>query len=440
LGRRKVLFIAYYYPPLGGIGSLRAQKFACYLPEFGWQPIVLAPEHGCYFVDSSLEDGTERGVNVVRTPIADLSAFFNSIRLKGAVMAAHGGPTRQAEPAPAGGGVIVEKLKQAIRSWVYIPDGQVGWFPYALRAGRKVLGEEKVEAIWSTSFPVTAHMVAYRLKLATGKPWIADFRDLWTEHHGLNYTNTLRKRLDQLLEAKILGKADVIVTVSEALAESLRRLAPGAKRIEVIRNGFDSREFEAIERPRPVKWTVTFVGSYYDFYNPSPFLAALRRLINRGEIAKEHICFRVVGTTHSDLQDLVRQFDLEDITHFTGVVPHREALRYQLGSSLLLFVLHGGKASPGIITGKLYEYLGARKPILGIVPSNFEAAQIIRGAGAGVTVDAADAGGIEQCLLDSYSGFKSGGVRDVEGGDLSRFERRYGARQLAAMLTELAAR
>ena len=110
---------------------------------------------------------------------------------------------------------------------------------------------------------MTAHLVAYRLKIATNKPWIADFRDLWTENHYADYSSTLRKRLDQTVESKLLEKADIIVTVSNAWADTLRKLTGGRKRVEVIRNGFDASEFSGIEYNRPAKWTITYIGNFY---------------------------------------------------------------------------------------------------------------------------------------------------------------------------------
>lgn len=436
----KVLFISYYYPPLGGIGSLRSQKFAHYLPEYGWQPFVLTPECGSYFLDSSLGDGRERGVNVVRTHTVDLSTMFKRalpLRLR-VDKVANFDHMKHGDYPIAEKHIAIRKLRQLIHNWIYIPDGQIGWYPYAVQAGKRMLDLDSIDVIWSTSFPVTAHMVAHKLKLATGKPWVADFRDLWTENQCANYTSALRKRLDQYIEMRLLENTDAIMTVSKSLAESIRRLTSGTKRVEVIRNGFDSNEFLHIERTQPTKWTVTFVGSYYSFYDPSPFLGALQQLIKRGMIAKEDICFRVVGEPHPFVQELVNRYEMSDITHFTGYVSHREALRYQVESSLLLFTLHGDKAGPGIITGKLYEYLGSRRPILGIVQHSYEAAQIIKETCAGITVEATDGEGIYQCLLASYSAFKADNISDLTESDLSQFEHRYSARQLADLLTEIA--
>jgi glycosyltransferase involved in cell wall biosynthesis len=324
-----------------------------------------------------------------------------------------------------------------VRTWIYLPDGQIGWFPYALRAGKETLEAKQVDVIWSTSFPLTAHLVASRLKLVTNKPWIADFRDIWTDGGDTGCADTLRKRLDRVIQSKLLERADAIVTVSYALADELRKITRGQKRVEVIRNGFDSTDFIGVRRTEPERWTTTFVGSYYSFYDPAPFFSALRRLIDRGMVSKDDARLVFVGQANPEIQRLAMRYEVGDITHFTGLISNREALGYQVNSSILLFVLNGEGASPGHITGKLFEYLGARRPILGIVSPDFEAARIIRETGAGVAVNADDGEGIERFILDSYARFKSGTDHLSCGGDLSIYERKHTAEQLAGLMTEL---
>lgn len=433
---RRVLMFCYYYPPLGGIGSQRSQKFARYLGDYGWQPAVIAPRQGCYFVDPTLDDGSSRGVEITRTGALDLVSL-----LKRRVANATKGEAVDdaASLRPIEGGAAVRRLRRAVHNWLYIPDGQVGWLPYALRAARRVMAAHAVDAIYSSSFPVTAHLIASRIKRATGKPWVADFRDLWTENHYAEYSSRLRKRIDQRIEARLLDHADIITTVSDEWAETLRRLTGGRKRVEVIRNGFDAGEFDAAERRAPRQWTVAYVGLFYGAkQDPSPFLTALRRLIDGGAIARDAVRFQIVGEPDSYVRDLVARFGLGDVTTFTGFVAHSEAVAHQVNASLLLLIVPNHPASAGQVPGKLYEYIGARRPILALAPPEFEAARLVRQAGAGVAVDASDAAGIEGVLRESYAAFQSGGASS-NANDVARFERRHQAGQLAGLLNDIAA-
>lgn len=435
---RSVLMLCYYYPPLGGIGSQRSQKFAFYLPEYGWHPIVLTPERGAYLIDSSLDDGASRGVEIVRTPYADLSSMLKRAVINGkpANGAAH---SDTAHLQPVEGGAMVEFFRRSVRNWFYIPDGQIGWYPYATGAGRRALETSGADVIYSSSFPVTAHLAARTLKQATGKPWVADFRDLWTENHYLEYSSAFRKRIDQMIESDLLEAADVLVTVSDEWAGTLRKLSGGRKRVEVIRNGFDAGDFEGIERNRPSRWTMTYVGSFYGAkQDPTAVLRALKRLIGDGRLGRADVQLRIVGAPEPYVQNLVCDFELADITHFTGFVSHREALAYEVNASLLLMILREGAANSGVVPGKLYEYLASRTPVLAIMPSEFEAARIIRQTEAGAIVDESDEAGIERCLVDSYAAYKSGEVRSDRNKDISIYDRRAGARQLASLFTDLA--
>lgn len=437
---RNVLMLCYYYPPLGGIGSQRSQKFARYLPQHGWRPVVVTPEHGSYFVDPSLDDGASNGVEVLRTGYVDISSL-----LKRTVTSQKNGngfaEKAEANLRPVEDGSMVSFLRRAVRTWVYIPDGQIGWFPYANRTAKRAIETGGVDVIYSTSFPVTAHLVAYRLKVATNKPWIADFRDLWTENHYADYSSALRKRLDQIVESKLLEKADIIVTVSNTWADTLRKLTGGRKRVEVIRNGFDASEFSGIEYNRPSKWTITYVGNFYGAkQDPSPFLEALGRLIESGKVRRDDARFKIVAEPDPYIRDLAVRLHLDDLITFTGFVSHREALAHQVNSSLLLLILHGDKSNAGHVPGKLYEYVGSRRPILAIAPPDFEAVRIIRDSRAGVAVEASNVAEIERHLVDSYGAFKSGLAQGSTERDLSMYERKNGARQLAGLLTELTAK
>jgi glycosyltransferase involved in cell wall biosynthesis len=328
-----------------------------------------------------------------------------------------------------------------VRTWIYVPDGQVGWLPYAVRAGRREIAARGIDVIYSTSFPVTSHVAAYLLKRKTGIPWIADFRDLWTENHYREPSSGLRKRLDRAIETRLVEAADVLVTVSETWAETLRDASGGRKRVEVIRNGFDAADFEGIDRRRPDKWTITYAGSFYGAkQDPSAFLAALRRLIDCGKIPRDAVRFTIVGEPDPFVQRQLERFSLDDVTQWTGFVPHSTSLGHQVRSSLLLLIVHAHGANSGLIPGKLYEYLGSRRPILAIVPHDFEAARIVRESLAGTTLEATDDEGIERCLADSYAAYAAGIEAASAAADLSAYERRHGAKALADLMAELAGR
>lgn len=227
---RRVLMVSYYFPPLGGIGSLRALKFATYLPEFGWEPTVLAPRHGAYYRDPSLLFPEEK---VARTGSLELS------RLGKRALGAGGSDTQ-----PAGVGPFLRRVRGLVRRFVYRPDAQVGWYPFAVAVGRRVLRERRFDAVFSSSFPITAHLVARRLHRDTGLPWVAEFRDPWTDV--ANPGDPLRRR-DQRLERALASEAAAVVVPSPAWGALFR--GKGARVVEVITNGYDPADIPPCQPP-----------------------------------------------------------------------------------------------------------------------------------------------------------------------------------------------
>ena len=430
---KTVLLIAYYYPPLGGIGSQRALKWARFLADFGWKVIVLTPESGAYHLDTTLDDGTESGVEVVRTPVW-------SVRLRGKSAPNPSTLPKSAPPNVPGSGAqnpLKARLKTWVRTWLYIPDGQNGWYFPAVRAGDGLFEKHQIDAIVSTSFPVTAHLIAARLKRRHGVPWVADFRDLWTENQSADfYASPVRKRLDQRIERRLLRRCDALTTVSSALAHTLRSIAR-KKRVEVIRNGFDPADFAGLQGSAPDKWTLTFVGTYYPFYDPAPLLRVLSRLLQSGQMERNTVRFRAVGAPHPELQRLLQEANLSDIAEFTGFVSHQAALQFTVDASLLLLLMPRDRKQSGVVTGKIFEYLGARRPILALSPPEFEAAQIVRESGAGEVISPGDEAAIEAFLLRSYAAFCAGRSDETAPKNLESYERRAGAKQLAALLDDL---
>ena len=429
---KTVLLIAYYYPPLGGMGTQRALKWARYLADFGWHAIVLTPGHGAYFIDATLDDGTAYGVEIVRTPLYHLNPLAAKTPATPGVVAAS--PASSSAPSAT----LKGRLKNLVKTWLYFPDGQNGWFFPALRAGDKLLKTRQIDAIVSTSFPVTAHFVAARLARKYDVPWVADYRDLWTQNQTDDlHVSRARQRFDQRAERRLLHKAAAVTTVSKGQARELQKVTGKKKRAALIRNGFDSEDFSDLEQQRPDKWTLTFVGTYYSFYAPQTLFAVLARLISKGRIDRNKVRFRVIGDPSAELRVLLQQAELEDITEFTGFVSYRTALQHQVNASLLLLMVTSDRSKPGVIHGKTFEYLGARRPILTLAPPEFEVAEIVRESGAGTVVEPHDEKGIEACLLHSYDEYTSGADNGSAPADIARYERRAGAQQLAQLLDEL---
>jgi glycosyltransferase involved in cell wall biosynthesis len=349
--------IEYYFPPQGGIGSLRAAKFATYLPEFGWEPVVVAPRRGAFPKDPELSWGT---AEVVRTSNIELSRLGRG-------------------PSQSGGssgvsmrvGGIRQGLRDVVRRWLYFPDGQIGWYPSALRAARRVLRERRFDAVFSSSFPITAHLVADRLRSDFGLPWAAEFRDPWTDTRAPTapWGSAARR-----LEGRLLSHADVVVTTSQDWATLMTRR--GARRTNVVTNGFDPTDLPPLKPPNQL--TITYAGTYYPSRQDlSSIWSALAGL--RTSQAIRPFKIRILGAGTLTLAEEIRDAGLSDVLDAKGLVGHGQALEITTRSSVLLLAgpTSNAPTEKGCLAAKVFEYLATGLPIVCVSLPGTELASIL---------------------------------------------------------------
>lgn len=405
---RRLLMVAYYFPPLGGIGSLRALKFAAYLPELGWDVTVLAPRRGAYYRDPTLGFPEDR---VIRTGSLELSRA-------GKAVLAPGTPDTQA----AAVGPLGRRVRDAVRRWVYRPDPQIGWYPFALSAGRAALRDRRFDAIFSTSFPVTAHMVARSLRREFGVPWVAEFRDPWTEQLPAGHPH---REWGARLERAIAAEAEAVVVPSPRWAKLF--LAKGARTVRVITNGYDPVDLPPAASPESL--VVTHVGTLYPGRQDlSAAWQALRQLRAEGTPVR----VRFVGDLPAAAADEIRAHGLGDVLEVTGFVPYREALSRMAASSVLVGAGGGARgASEGWIPAKFFEYLGTGLPILYVGDTSTDVAALLRAHAGCYLVERGDADGAREAILRARA-------EHVGRRDLGAFTRRALAGRLAETLERAA--
>jgi glycosyltransferase involved in cell wall biosynthesis len=380
---RRVLMVCYYFPPLGGIGSLRALKFGTYLPEFGWEPTVLAPRNGAYFRDPTLifPEG-----KVIRTASLEISRWG-----KRAVGSTSG------DTAPAAVGPRLRQVRDFVRRWVYYPDPQVGWYPFAVHSARRALREKKFDAIFSSSFPITAHLIAGRLQRDSGLPWLAEFRDPWSEFLG---EQDPRAPAARQLEATIVRDARTVVVPSAEWAELFR--SKGARDVAVITNGFDPQDFGAASSRQ--KFTITHVGSLYpERQDLSTVWAALAVLRNSGEAPSLRL--RFVGDIDPRLRAQIAAHNLREVLEVTGFLPYRAVLEEMQRSSVLLLAGARDDRSSlrGWIPAKVFEYLATGLPIVYVGDLNTDVATLLRCHRGCHLVSPGDIMGAQRAFLEAVA-------------------------------------
>jgi glycosyltransferase involved in cell wall biosynthesis len=341
----RVLIVAYYFPPLGGIGSIRVASFAQHLPEFGWEPTVLAPRDGAYFRDPELAFAED---HIIRTPSIEFSRAGKRLLRAGG-----------SDVAPAKVGGLRAGLRSVARSVIYFPDPQAGWYPPAMVTAARRLRGRSFDAVFSSSFPITAHLIARRIARRLKLPWVAEYRDPWSQT--LPPGSILRRRA-LLLERSLATEASALVMTSPSWAtmHSRRWNRP----VDVIPNGHDG---QAPTRARSDhRFTLTYLGSHYPAIQRLDAVWEAVRQINEGP--NPHVeRLRFIGELHHDVDRKLHENKLEALVEVTGFLPHREALARLDDASVLIMAGPSdatGLMPSGVIGAKVFEYLATGLPIV----------------------------------------------------------------------------
>lgn len=353
---KKVLIIAYGFPPRPTVGSLRLRGLAKYLPEFKWEPTILT---------ATLPSMPDKKFRVIETqyPGDATEIFLKKLHLQSNKEF----QKRVKISLSMRENTFRNKIINFIKGFLAYPDNRKYWYNFAIKKGDDILSKEKFDIIISSSAPVTSHLIAKKLKIQYNLPWIADLRDLWTQNHNYQY-GSLRKILERRLEVKTLDYADVLITVSEPLAKTLGALHY-KKPIFAIPNGYDPDELNMIDTKISLtkEFSITYTGQLYgEKQDPELLLIAVKELIDESIIKSDNIRVIFFGPTQYWLTQEIKKYRLEEVFKQYGTVPREIALKKQRESQILLLLNWNNTREQGVYTSKLFEYLAAKRPILAI--------------------------------------------------------------------------
>ena len=433
---KRVLIITYYWPPSGGSGVQRWLKMSKYLPDYGWQPVIYTPENGEYPVeDPTLEKDVSPKAEVIKRPIIEpytLYKKFLGIRKEEKVKAGF---------IKEGGGETSwkERFAMWVRGNYFIPDARCWWVKPSVRYLTAYLKDHPVSAIISTGPPHSMHLIAMKLKETLGIPWIADFRDPWTE---IDYYDKLllTRRSDHkhhYLEHEVLTKADKVVTVSPEWARGLGRL--GSRNVRVVYNGFDDTDI-ITDNPSPIsdKFTLTYLGVLFKVRNPEKLWQALGELIQEDIRFAQKLQVKLIGQVDNEVMQTITKYGLNDHVTLSPYIPHDQVAATLHQSSVLLLTLMPDTETDtlGLIPAKLFEYMASGRPVLCIGPEDGDAAKIISGAQVGETVGFEDKEKMKEVIQDYYQRYKDNGLPDYGSASIERFSRKALAGEVAQLLNK----
>ena len=395
----KALLVAYAYPPSPLIGALRPAGLAKYLPEFGWEVVV---------VTAKLPGHIRSADGVIETDFQDK---LTNWKRKFGFDPAQGLHQQIGLPLATGRKTSLPHTKviRLAKSVLTFPDPTTGWIPFATKAVQEFEGVHEIDAIISTSPPITCALLGRRLKTLLRKPWIADFRDLWADR----ISKSPVKPLQAQVEKRALAHADALVTVSDEWAARLRKRY-GNKPAFSIPNGYDPDDFAQPAPPLTERFTITHTGRLYAGHrDPTPLLRAIRELIDEGRLPADQLRLRFYGPLEPWLLPVVRSCKLEDLTEVSDSVPREHALKLQRESQLLLLLAWDDLRETGWHTAKLYEYLGSKRPILAVGGAPGALTQVLRQTQAGVHVQSDRE--LKDFILAAYAEFAAKGQVSYRG-------------------------
>ncbi len=436
---KRVLIVTYWYPPNQSIAALRLSKFAKYLPDFGWEPIVVTvePASDLYQQAGPLPDEMRLG-RVYRTRDYSLGVWaYKALQ----VFRRLRGLSASSPPVTFYGSrnLIIRAAYGLYRHGLCFPDECWPWqLEYPVL--RRVVEREQPDLLFSSSLPATAHLIAHRLAKEYRLPWVADLRDLWSHSYTLQRPPLLRQ-MDERLEQRTLQLASALTTVSEPLRAHLMRLH--GKPTYVVMNGFDETDQPLASEPGPTsprKFSWVYTGTVYaGKQDPTPLFRALQALTQQGLLRPEEWQVTFYGRNTAPVAQTLRQFpELHPNVVLSGEISHAQALQAQRTATALLFLEWQDPHHPGVLTGKIFEYLAAGRPILACGPQGGAVERLLQETGAGVL--AASATEVQTILLRWLDEFRCQGTVSgtIAPETLIPYSRRYQTGQLAEVLDHVA--
>ena len=378
---KKVLVITYYWPPSGGAGVQRWLKFVKYLPNYNYKPIVYTVENGEYpVIDDSLKKDVSNQTKILKTKIWEPYSLYKIFTVRKKKEKINSSFLTQKK-----GIKFLENISIWIRGNLFIPDARKFWIKPSIKYLSNYLIDHHVDVIISSGPPHSTHLIAMELQKRFKISWLADFRDPWTN---IDFYKDLRlsKWADnkhKFLESAVINNADMVLTVGNQLKKELTDI--GANKIRIVENGYDPEDFiinSSIELDN--NFTIAHIGTFSPSRNHKILWKVLKKICRENELFNNKLRLKLIGNIDFSVIQSIRNYGLESYIQKMGYISHEDVIKEQMKSRVLLLMINNTPNSKGIITGKVFEYMATKRPILVIGPEDGDLANIINQTKSGI--------------------------------------------------------
>jgi len=428
---KKALILTYYWPPGSGPGVQRWLKFSKYLPQFEIQPTVITVKNGSYpSTDESLLGDIPSELKVHHTKTVEPFAIYNALRGKKGNSVEVGMGNLKGKPS------MLSKVANHVRANYFIPDARKGWNSFAYKKAVEIIDSDKPDCIITTGPPHSTHLVGEQLSREKGIPWIADMRDPWTSIYYnafLNRTEQTKKK-DKSLEDLVLQKASAVVVASTAMKDEF---SDRSKNISFIPNGYDEEDFENLIQIDRDKFILAYTGNLKSNQNCTALWEAIKELAENNDF-RTNFRLEITGNVDEGIRNEWKKLELEEFIVHKPFVPHKQAIEIMHSSHMLLLPIPKSENNKGIITGKIFEYLASRRPILSIGPKDGNASEILSLCGKEPMLEYSDKIGMRTMISSAYINFKNNNLERVTGNLIYRNYSRMGCtEQLSNVINQI---
>lgn len=402
-----ILIIAYYWPPAGGSGVQRWLYMANHLADIpGNNVFVFVPDTQDYQVlDPTLSADISPKLTIIKRPIWDPAHFYNKVAgEKNKIGIGMSTASKQKS--------FIQKMGLWFRANVFIPDSRVFWVKPSYKFLKKYIEQNNIDVIVTTGPPHSIHLIGLKLKKYFDKKiiWVADFRDPWSEIYYIEVLKPPQLALNKIkkYEYKTLTNADIITVTANDLANKFKKISNNIN-IQVIENGYEKTFFEKdVLTTAPSKFNIIHLGVLSQPRNPSNLWKALDEIKKQNKEFSKISKIKLIGNIDGSIIEEINKNDLQDITQILPPVSHQESIKYQMDAAILLLIIENASSAKSIIPGKIFEYLAAGRPILGIGPTDGEVSMILGNSEYAKMIEWDDLQGIKDFILNIYKKYNDG--------------------------------